>query len=291
MGFSCKSNGFPINPGEKLTFPIAAEELSVLDLQWSSTDAQELDFSLSFTPAEGGDENVLVMERQTMRQDKLDIQGPGNCILEWKNCPIGWFGGSVCTVTYTATLQSKREIEEEQQRVAEVEEEQRRKEAELLAAELRAQEMERLRVRREEREDKIERYRAEAAESQICLAETRKSLARGAAEIARLQEMLAAAEEEHSAEVAMASALETDISTALEAINVLMAEEKEDYEANGAVLDAEGHSGAACVDANAAASHDAAAGFVDESPCLDKTEPADPAVPDGEVQVAESAES
>jgi hypothetical protein len=164
MGFSYKSNGLAISPGEKLQFPIAAQELSVLNLQWSSENEQELDFKLSFTPEAGGEESVLLPSERLHKTDsKLDIEGPGTCFLQWTNNSVGgWFGPAACTVAYTATLQSKREIEEEETKRLEGEEEERRKEAERLAAEQRAQEEERARVRRQEREEKLTKLRAEA---------------------------------------------------------------------------------------------------------------------------------
>lgn len=229
MGFSCKSNGLPINPGHEFTFPITAKESSVLHIQWSSSDKQDLGFSVRFMPVDGSEESILVAsEKVASEETQLDIEGPGNCLLQWKNCYGGWFGGSVCTVTYSATLQSKREIEEEQQLLAEAEDEIHRKEVEQLAAELWEKEEELRRLRQAERDDKMKTLRDLEQESQVCLVETRRSLARQDAEISTLQAKLAAAEEARSAEVAMASALEQEVDAAREAIEALMDEQEQE---------------------------------------------------------------
>jgi hypothetical protein len=220
MGFSCKSNGVQINPGANMAFPITAMEKSTLDLQWQSVEEEELEFSLSFQPAEGGEE-IMLKPSETVEKysGTVDIEGPGSCILQWRNINGGFFGGSVRTVSYNATMQTKREIEEEKKAEAEAE-----------AAQLRKELEEERQVRREERQKKLIKLRSEVEQAQRGLQETSKSIAAKDAEIARLKEELAAVEQARHAEVAMATALEQGISNAMDAIEDLEAESEDEGE-------------------------------------------------------------
>jgi len=217
MGFSYKSNGLLISPGEPLSLPIASEEAAVLDLQWNSTDDNELEFSLTFMPADGGEESKLMQsEKHSKLDSKFDISGPGSCVLRWTNTSSGWFG-SVCTVAYTATLKTTREALEEQKKVLEAEIERARVETERLATE-----------RREKRDEQILKLRTESEASQVCLAETRKGMESNDVEISRLKEALTVAEEAKASELAMVGVLEKELSASREAIEALSGEQARD---------------------------------------------------------------
>jgi hypothetical protein len=197
MGFSYKTNGVHINPGEQLSFPITAEESSVLDLQWNSIDDQELEFSLIFTPAEGGEESLL-LPSQMLRtcQQKLDIKGPGSCVLQWRNCS-GWFGGSVCKIAYTATLQSKSEIREKRRQ-----------------------------LRQNARQNEITSLRVQIERTRGRLEETRMRVLQKDAVVGHILEAIASAEKARCSDVARASAIEQDMKAAIDALSDLTAEQE-----------------------------------------------------------------
>jgi len=200
MGFSYKSNGLAIEPGNKLSLPIASEEASVLDLQWNSADEYELEFSLTFMPSDGGKESTLSEHTAASLEGKFDISGSGTCVLHWTNINSGWFG-SACTVAYTAKLQSTMEAIE-----------QARVETERLAAD-----------RREKRDDQIRRFAQNHGAAEIRLDETRRSIQRNDVEISRLNEALTMAEEAKASQFARTSVLEQELSASHEAIEALTA--------------------------------------------------------------------
>jgi len=201
MGFSYKSNGLLISPGEPLSLPIASEEAAVLDLQWNSTDDNELEFSLTFMPSDGGEKSMLMQSEQHSKlEGKFDISGPGSCVLQWTNISSGWFG-SACTVAYTAKLQSTMEAIE-----------QARVETERLAAD-----------RREKRDDQIRRFAQNHGAAEIRLDETRRSVQRNDVEISLLKKALTVAEEAKASQFARASVLEQELSASHEAIEALTA--------------------------------------------------------------------
>jgi len=219
MGFSYEADGLLISPGDKLSLPIVSEEAAVLDLQWNSTDNNELEFSLTFMPSDGGEESMLMQSEQLVlsgqvrhRKAKFDISGPGSCVLQWTNLNSGWFG-SDCTVAYTAKLQSPMEAIE-----------QARVETERLAAD-----------RREKRDQQIRSFARNHGASEIRLAETRRSIGRNDVEISGLKEALTVAkealtvaEEAKAYQFAQASVLEQELSASREAIEALMAAQGKD---------------------------------------------------------------
>jgi len=205
MGFSYKTNGLLISPGDKLSLPIASEEASVLNLQWNSADEYELEFSLTFTDHLGEKSTLMQSEQHSKLEGKFDISGPGSCVLQWTNISSGWFG-SACTVAYTAKLQSTMEAIE-----------QARVDTEQLAAD-----------RRGKRDQQIRSFAQSHGASEIRLAETRRSIGRNDVEISRLKEALTVAEEAKASQFARANVLEQELSASHEAIEALTAAQEKD---------------------------------------------------------------
>lgn len=109
--FRC-NHGVRIVPGQFFTIPIAVEELSVLDLEWSvttipsifSSDDAEVDFSIEFASVDSGKVTLLDPSRLSTDKRNVNIERPGTCILRWHNGIDGWFGGSSCELYYTIVL-------------------------------------------------------------------------------------------------------------------------------------------------------------------------------------------
>jgi len=240
--FSYKSNGLPISPGDTLSIPIATEEPSMLEMEWRSMDDQELEFSLIFTPSDGSEKQALVQSgRDSKLEGKFDVKGAGCCMLQWKNPNSGWFSGSPCTVSYTATLLSLKAAEDEQKRLHEAEMAQAREEEERLRADQRKKAEGEAQLRREDRESKLSQLRAESEASEASLAETHRSLARHDDEIAGLRIALANAEEARSAEQTMCSTLMQELDASREGIDKLVAEQESDDAALAKALKPELH--------------------------------------------------
>lgn len=117
MGFGHQSSfkgALIVKPGTQQTLPIPTAEASELEIGWTAEEGeQDIEFSASFT---GGESNEVVelvpATRGAEKQDdiKLQIEQAGSCILLFKNCSGGFFGGTTRKVTYTATMQTKQEI-------------------------------------------------------------------------------------------------------------------------------------------------------------------------------------
>mmetsp|Transcript_15082 Transcript_15082/g.34329 ORF Transcript_15082/g.34329 Transcript_15082/m.34329 type:complete len:241 (-) Transcript_15082:138-860(-) len=164
MGFSFKSAGLIISPGGELKLPVAAVEDSVLDVQWSTEGDLEVDFSITFSPDGGDEQEILAPEKLYTRQSSVPLEGPGSCLLHWNNCYSGWLGGTARKLSYALELKTKTEIAEEERRKAEeAEAEQRRLEA-IAEEERRLKAEEDARVRREQREARIAELCATAEE-------------------------------------------------------------------------------------------------------------------------------
>lgn len=133
MSFTFKG-GQSVPPGEELRVPIPATGASVLDVEWSSEGGLDLHFLVEFT--QGG---PSASETQSLHDEEhcvgnkaltdLEVASPGTCCLVWKNCYVGWLGGTVRKVSYTVSLMSleERRLREEaqRQRQAALEEEER----------------------------------------------------------------------------------------------------------------------------------------------------------------------
>lgn len=200
MGLTFKGD-LKIRPGGEQKLPIITDGASVLTLDFSIEEALEVDFSLTFTPEEGGDIQILApVECLSTKQSTITVDAAGICTLVWNNCYVGMFGGKSRKVAYSAMLHSQRETKEEEERKAREEEEERRRLAEKAAVEDRKRLEEQESLRREARGRRMLQLRDEAEDARGAAAEKREKLNAMQAELSRMREEILEIEQKVSDE-------------------------------------------------------------------------------------------
>eukprot|EP00928_Gymnodinium_smaydae_P047320 TRINITY_DN31575_c0_g1_i1.p1 TRINITY_DN31575_c0_g1~~TRINITY_DN31575_c0_g1_i1.p1 ORF type:complete len:463 (+),score=96.25 TRINITY_DN31575_c0_g1_i1:47-1435(+) len=206
----CFKGALMINPGGEQSLPIPVAEPSVLEIEWSTEDELDVEFSVEFTPDGVSNTETLVLPERSNKKEgvNVDIGSAGKCAVILKNCYVGWLGGgSIRKIAYTATLRTKWELEQEAKRKAASEQEEADRERRRIAREAERQ-------RRAEAEAEIARLRGSAEAKQREASQLLGSSARKQQEAEalrkRLEELEASAKDElkRSGVLAHESALE-----------------------------------------------------------------------------------
>jgi hypothetical protein len=231
MGFNFASKGTRIVVGEKLTLPLTVQEPAILHIQWSSADELEVEFSATFKASGSEEVNALIpAEKAHTKECSIDMTNLGEAVLEWNHCFAGYLWTNPCALSYTVTLMTTKEMEEEQKRKEAALEEERRQEQLRLEEERRQKAREEAEQREAVRKEKlavlkksVDEVTAELDGENKEIAEKESDLAEEQQRLKKFQEMVAEFEEVLAAKKERASALQARVDSMTSEISELVA--------------------------------------------------------------------